>query len=75
MIPEKIGDIGLGGAGLSPGHKSDGYSSLQDLWLAVRTELDQLYAKMNGSGSLSETNWGADDGVISTTPHEQQFVV
>ena len=42
----KIGNLGEGGQGLSEGHKGAG-TSIKDLFVAVRNELDALYQKMD----------------------------
>ena len=65
----KIGELGFGGAGLSKGHQDGGDASLKELFLAVRAELDQLYAKLNADATVTDINYGADAGV-----HEKQFV-
>ena len=68
---EKIGELGEGGSGISRGHERSGESNLKDLFNALRTELDQLYAKMNADFAdvaNASTDYGADAGV-----HEPQF--
>jgi len=55
---KKIGDLGQGGAGLSAGHNDSDNASLKELFLAVRAEMDALYAKLDGEAQLADTYAG-----------------
>lgn len=56
MSAKKIGTSG-GGAGLSEGQKAGTEASFKELFLAVRAELDALYAKMDAdSGDTGGDN-------------------
>lgn len=54
---KKIGDIGVGGQGVSTHNNGDG-DSLKDILGAIRDELDALYAKLDGEAQLADTYAG-----------------
>ena len=54
----KIGNIGEGGQGLSEGHKAAG-STIKELFVAIREELDALYTKLDADGGVTDTDFAA----------------
>ena len=57
---KKIGDIGFGGQGLSAGNHNDGDgSTLKELFIAIREELDALYAKLDGDAGVTDTDYAS----------------
>ena len=58
MALKKIGDLGDGGQQLSEGHNPNA-SSLKDLFLALRAELDALYAKLDADAGVTDTDHAA----------------
>jgi len=56
----KIGDIGVGGAGLSEGHGDGENAGLRTLLRSMRDELDSLYAKLDSDTGVADTDY-ADD--------------
>jgi hypothetical protein len=73
MAKKKIGDIGEGGTAISEGHAANS-DSLKSLFLAMRAELDALYAKMdtdNTAQNAAVTGSQLDVDYAATLPQTE----
>lgn len=57
---KKIGNLGTGGIGLATGSGGKKQATLKELFLALRAELDALYAKMDADSGIAETDYAED---------------
>ena len=57
--PAKIGKR-EGGSGLTQGHATRSESSIHSVMLGFRKELDDLYAKLNADGGVTDIDYGDD---------------
>jgi len=65
-MAKKIGNIGVGGAGLNIGQKDGNNATLKELWVATRDELDDmrtkyaaLLAKLDLDTGVTDTDFAA----------------